>query len=212
MKTVDAPTYGSLEQADTNNATIIWWHEKTEHYDPDDTWDDDRFPRRYEDWYQDKDLTNNGYKNFGWWNKPFYNWLENDRLIQACSSQLPLTQRERAHAKGLFHRLSGRKFGTYKETFAVVTCLYVVETSETDRRRGHPNVPEEEKPTEFRLEDVSQRFGVSVKWIRKAYARIERWVRRGDLRYYPEFDKYNEEFPLEYEHRVTELFIQHMEG
>lgn len=209
MKTVDAPTYRSLEQADTNNATIIGWYERTDYYDPDTTWLDDRYPRRYGDWYQDKDLTNNGYKNYDWWNKPFFRWLENDRLIRTCSAQFPLTRRERARAKGLFHRLRGETFGAHKETYAVVTCLYVIETEEADTRRGHPNVPDEKKPAELQIESMSRRFGVTEKWIRKAYARIERWVRLGELAPRPSFDKYDEEFPLEYEHRLTELWLQH---
>lgn len=198
----------SLEQADTNNATIIGWYERTDHYNPNQMWLDDRYPRRYRDYYQDKDLTNNGYKNGKWRNSDYLRWLESDRLIRISSGQLPLTQRERARAKGLFHRLSGKWFGTYKETYAVVTCLYVLETEDADERRGHPNVPDEKKPPELRLETITRRFGISEKWIRKAYARIERWVRLGELKPRALFDKYREEFPLEYEHRLTELWLQ----
>jgi hypothetical protein len=210
MKSVESQRYHGLAQPDTNNATIIGWYEKSDSYDPDDTWDDDRYPRGYRDWYQDKDLTNNGYKNYNWWNKAFYNWLENDRLIRTCSGQLPLTRRERAYAKGVFHCLQGEKFGTYKETYAVATCLYAIETSEIDERRAHPAVPPENKSIGLQLGTVSHRFGITEKWIRKAYARIERWIRLDELSSRPTFDTYDEEFPLEYEHRITELFIENM--
>lgn len=201
----------SLEQADTNNATIIGWYERTDHYDPDQTWLDDRYPRRYADYYNDKDLTNNGYKNGNWRNSSFYSWFENDRMIRTCSNQLPLTRRERARTKGLFHRLRGDKFGTYKETYAVATCLYVIETEDVDVRRGHPNVPDEKKPAELRLKNVSERFGISEGWLRKAYARVERWVRLGELGSTPVFDKYDEELPLEYQHLLMEVLIEEAE-
>ena len=201
-------TNRSLEQADTNNATIIGWKEPTPFYDPNQTWLDDRYPRRYGDYYQDKDLTNNGYKHGDYWNKPFFRWLENDRLIRACSAQLPLTQRERARAKNLFHRLRAENFGTHKETYAVVTCLYAVETEEMDTRRGHPNVPDQNKPAELRLENVGRRFGISETWLRKAYARVERWVRLGELGPRPVFDKYDEELPLEYQHRLIDVMVE----
>jgi len=200
-------TGSSLEQADTNNATIIGWNERTPFYNPDQTWLDDRYPRRYGDYYLHKDLTNNGYKHGDYWNKSFFRWLENDRLIRACSAQLPLTQRERAHAKSLFHRLRSGNFGTYKETYAVVTCLYVIETEKVDTRRGHPNVPDEKKPAELRLKNVGQQFGITEKWLRKGYARVERWVRLGELGSRPAFDKYDEELPLEYQHRLMDVLI-----
>lgn len=201
-------TGGSLVQADTNNATFIGWYERTSFYDPDQIWLDDRYPRRYGDYYRDKDLTNNGYKNGKWRNDDFYRWLESDRLIRTCSAQLPLTRRERARAKSLFHRLRGDDFGTYKETYAVVTCLYVIETEKMDIRRGHPNVPDEKKPAELRLRNVSERFGITEKWLRKGYARVERWVRLGELGPTPVFDKYDEELPLEYQHLLMEVLIE----
>lgn len=200
-------TSRSLEQPDTNNATIIGWYERTDQYEPNDTWLDDRYPRRYADYYHDKDLTNNGYKNGSWWNSAFYDWLENDRLVRTCSGQLSLTRRERARAKSLFHRLHGEKFGTYKETYAVATCLYVIETEDIDVRRGHPNVPDEKKPAELRLKNVSERFGISEGWLRKAYARVARWIRLGELGPAPEFDSYDEELPLEYQDRLVEVLI-----
>lgn len=216
MSSTESSTCPSLEQADTNNATIIRWYESTNGYDPDDEWYDDHYPLRYGDWYQNADLTNNGYKNGEWWNKPFYTWLENDRMIEICSGQLPLTRQERAHAKNLFHRLRGEKFGTHKEVFAVATCLYSVEMNETDNRRVHPNVPEDDedsdgddkKPKEFFLENVSQHFNITEKWLRKAYGRIERWRRLGELDSSPIFDKNREKFPLEYEHQLTELWLE----
>lgn len=201
-------TSRSLERPDTNNATIIGWYERTYYYDPDQRWEDDRYPRRYGDYYKDKDLTNNGYKHGDYWNKAFFRWLENDQLIRICSGQLPLTQRERARAKGLFHRLRGNQFGTHKESYAVATCLYVIETEDGDDRRAHPNVPDKKKSTQLTLENVSQRFNVSEKWIRKAYARVERWVRLGELDQRETFDKYREELPLEYQYRLTELWLQ----
>lgn len=199
---------GGLERPDTNNATIIGWYERTDYYDPDQRWQDDRYPRRYGDYYKDKDLTNNGYKHGSYWNKGFFRWLENDRLIRICSGQLGLTQRERARVKGLFHRLSGERFGTLKEKYAVAACLYVIETEECDLRRAHPNVPDEKKSPELTLDNVTERYNVSETWIRKAYARIERWVRLGELGQRETFDKYREEFPLEYEHRLTELWLK----
>jgi hypothetical protein len=114
---------------------------------------------------------------------------------------LPLTRRERARTKGLFHRLRGDNFGTYKETYAVATCLYVIETEDVDVRRGHPNVPDEKKPAELRLKNVSERFGISE----------ERWVRLGELGSTPVFDKYDEELPLEYQHLLMEVLIEEAE-
>lgn len=204
-------TGGGLEQPDTNNATIIGWYKGTDVYNPDQTWLDDRYPRRYGDYYLDKDLTNNGYKNGVYWNKKYYRWLESDCIIRTCSAQLPLTRQERASAKSLFHRLQGEDFGTYKEIYAVATCIYVIENEEEDLRRGHPNVPEKNKPAELRLENVGQQFKITEKWLRRAYARIERWVRLGELGPRPEFDKYDEEVPLEYQHRIMEVIIQETE-
>lgn len=204
MRTREYPAYESVEQADTNNATRIGWQERTEHYDPDQTWMDDRYPRRYGDWYQHKDLTNNGYQNYNWVNKPFYRWLENVRLIGACSTQLPLTKRERGHAVGLFTRLPAQKFGTHKEIYAVATCLYVVEFNGLDERRAHPNVTDERKPAEFRLGPVSEQFGVSEKRLRKAYGRIEYWDRTDELGPPPVFDKYDEDSLIEYKDSMAE--------
>lgn len=141
----------------------------------------------------------------------FHRWLESDRLIRTCSAQLPLTRRERARAKSLFHRLRGGDFGTHKETYAVVTCLYVIETEKVDIRRGHPNVPDKKKFAELRLGNVSKRYGITERWLRKAYARVERWVRLGELGPTPMFDKHDEELPLEYQHRLMEVLIEEAE-
>jgi hypothetical protein len=125
---------------------------------------------------------------------------------------LSLTQRERAYAKGVFHRIRGQKFGTHKEVFAIATCLYAVEISETDGRRAHPNVPEEMKPKEFRLETLNHRFRLTKKEIRSAFSRIESWIRTDSLQPRRVFDDHREEHPIEYEDRLTEVLIESAES
>lgn len=207
MKSIENKLSRGLAEPDTDNATIIGWYEKTSKYDPNKIWTDGRNSCRNRDRYQELDLINNGYKNGDWWNKPFYRWLENDRLIRTCSAQLSLTQQERAYAKATFHRFQGQKFGEHKEMYAVVTCLYAVEISEVDGRRAHPNVPDEKKPKEYWLGNLSQRFRIPEHRISSIYARIENWIRTDVLEPYHEFDSYREELPIEYKCRLTEVVI-----
>lgn len=187
MSTAETEGWLRLEQPDTSNATWIgWWKSDDQNrYDPDHVWDDDRYPRRYGDSYKRLDLINNGYVHGNWWNKPFYRWLENDKLIRSCSSQLGLTRREWGPARGLFHRLPLNKFGTLKEDVAIATCFYVIEKDERDRRRGHPNALDEDQ-----VRDIENRFYLSLKSLRKAYGRVESLLRTNRLSEPKTFDKY----------------------
>lgn len=191
-----------IAEPDTNNATFIGWRKKTDTYDPNRNWQDNRYPRRYEDWYKHLDFTNNGYKNGPkWWNTPFYRWLENIRLIETVADQLNLTEREAGRAKGLFLGFPGEKMGTYKETYALAACLCAVELDRRDQRRAHPNVPEEKRPSEFQR--LTERFGVPGKEIRTAYGRIENRHRVGKLESPEEFDRFDlQEVSVDYEHAL----------
>jgi hypothetical protein len=183
MSTIDTSGWPGLEQPDTSNATYIDWKNisKSEYYDPDDTWDDDRYPRRYSDYYQRLDYYN-------WWNKEYYAWLENDHLISTISGQLELTRRERARARGLFHRIPLEKMGRHKEEIAVALCLYVIEQDERDEREYHPNSLGTKK-----YGHIESDFCVSKRMIHKLYGRIAHRVRSEQLQEPPIFDTYRTE-------------------
>lgn len=212
MSTTDKSGWPGLEQPDTSNATYIDWKNisKSDEYDPDETWQDERYPRRYADFHQSLDGYNNGWKNGYWWNKEYYAWLENDRVIATISGQLELTRRERAKAKGLFHKIPLHKMGRHKEEVAVALCLYVIEQDEKDRRRGHPNCL---AWWQYRL--IESHFGISERMFRKRYGKIEHRVRTGDPQETRVFDKYRSENifspdsdPIEYEHMVEATVVE----
>lgn len=188
MTESETSTWPGLEKPDTSNATYIGWMDSSDkrRYDPNARCPNDPLFRRCKTYYQHLDLMNNGYKHGNWWNKEFYTWLENERLIASCTSQLDLTRQERLSAKRYYHRLPKDKFGTYKEDVAVATCFYVMEQNKQDLRRGHPNTLTDEQ---FR--DIETRFGVSETTFRNLYARIERRVRLGNLNKFKEFDGYH---------------------
>jgi len=204
MTSTDTSEWPRLEQPDTSNATFIDWKntDNRENYSPDMTWDDDRYPRRYGDYYQNLDEYNNGYKNQKYRNKPYYTWLENDRLMSAISCQFELTQRERACAKGLYHQLPLQRFGTYKEDVAIALCLYVIEKDDQDNRRGHPNIL---KKWQFKL--IYKVMKLSEKEVFSIYGKIENRIAQGDLRKARLFDNYRgtdtfspDSDPIEYEY------------
>lgn len=213
MSTTDKSGWPGLEQPDTSNATYIDWKNvsKSDKYDPDETWQDERYPRRYADFYQSLDEYNNGWKNGHWWNKKYYGWLENDRVITTISNQLGLTRRERARARGLFHQIPMGNMGRHKEEVAVALCLYVIEKDERDLRRGHPNCLEPEK---YRL--IESDFGVREQMVHKRYGKIEHRMRMKQLQEAPIFDDYRSEDmfspdsdPIEYEHSVEATATKH---
>jgi hypothetical protein len=187
MSTTDTSRWPKLEQPDTSNATYIDWlnYEGKKNYDPDQTWEDDRYPRRYEDYYQKLDEYNNGYMNYDWRNKNYYGWLKNDRLISSISGQLELTVNERAKAKGLYHQLPLGKFRGFLEDIAVALCFYVIEYDTKDKRRGHPNLIED-----WQYDLIEQTFGVSKAKILTNYAKVESRVRTERLQKAPQHDMY----------------------
>jgi hypothetical protein len=187
MSTTDISGWSKLEKTDTSNATYIAWQctKDKEKYDPDETWNDDRYPRRYGDYYQSLDEYNNGYKNGKYRNEYYYKWLKKDRLIATISGQLELTQRERARAKGLYHQLPLGEFWGFKEDVAVAVCLYVIEKNDRDKRRGHPNTLKN-----WQLFIIKQTLGVNRDKIRTNYGKLEYCVRTGQLLKAPQHDKY----------------------
>jgi hypothetical protein len=216
MSSTDTSGWPRLDKPDTSNATYIDWKktDDRDRYDPDETWDDDRYPRRYGDYYKHLDEYNGGLKNYKYRNDDYYGWLENDRLISAISCQLDLTKWERARAKGIFHQLQLGDTGMHKENFAVPLCLYVIEKDERDTRRGHPNVL---KKWQFHL--ISTTLGVGKKIILSNYGKIEYRVRVGKLKKAKQFDKYRKEDmyspesdPIEYEHAAIEAYLHEAAG
>ena len=208
MSTTDTSRWPKLEQPDTSNATYIDWQNlyRKETYNPKQTWEDDRYPRRYRDYYQKLDEYNNGYMNYKWRNKNYYSWLENDRLISSISEQLELTVAERARAKGLYHQLPLGKFRGHLEDIAVALCFYVIEHDNRDNRRGHPNVIKN-----WQYELIEQTLGVSKAKILTNYAKVESRVRTERLQKAPQHDKYknSEGRPLD---SVTVEYEQISEG
>lgn len=191
-----------------SNKTYIDWQSVADRPDPNDQWKKNHYPSSPREWWKKLDRYNGGRVNGKWVNKRYWTWKENNGLIQSCSAQMSLTIEERGKARSLFHRLKGNRFGTHKEVYAIATCLYVVETNTRDERRAHPNCSENpEKPNckaeEFKLEPLCLKFGITEKWLRKAYGRIERWVRFGDLGKAPVFDEEYEDVSLDYEQQMT---------
>ncbi|MGQ3327632.1 hypothetical protein [Halorubrum sp. FL23] len=92
--------------------------------------------------------------------------------IEALSSQLDLTIRERTQARRYFLSLDREKLGLESSLVAYSVCCYVVEQNERNKqRRCHPNVPDEDRDNQFKQMEKSLNLG--PRSVVKTYGKIQ---------------------------------------
>ena len=91
-------------------------------------------------------------------------------LAEAIASQLNLTPSEKELAVRYLVTLDREKLGLSSELVAYAVCAYVIEQSDRDKRRTHPNVPEEDR--DDLSDEVASELGLNHSDIVKTYGKV----------------------------------------
>lgn len=163
--------YQGLDNPDTDNNTWIKHTDLpvTEH------WPDDFLYNGKREYYEHLNELNDGKKN----GPHFYNDKAITRkaalhLVDAVGKQLDLNGFEIRQAKGVFTNLDRERLGLRLDLVAYCVCAYIVEQSQRNERRAHPNVPEETRDDVFLK--VAEDLDLRHQDIVKTYGKIQHRV------------------------------------
>ncbi len=166
-------THSNLNAPNTNNATWIDYTEETEGYwDYPTNW---YRPIKYR-YFQHLAEINKGRKRGGdYWNDPYHTFQANRDLIDAVGSQLDLLPRQKEVASAWFTYFDLDEWGMRADLIACCLCSRVVHEDESNQRRTHPNVSDEDKPPEFA--ELPDRFGLPEKDVTSMYGKVDSYLR-----------------------------------
>jgi len=155
--------------ADTNPATYFVHSDLEKDY-----WDSEA------DWYRTKKKTyykhlaelNQGKKvSAGRYNTRYETHMMNKDLIEALSSQLNLTHKQRNQAERNFLSLDLEELGLPAGYVAYIVCRFVVHTDEDDKRQCHPSCDFSDVPMEFARVRVSLK--IQADEIQSIYGKVQ---------------------------------------
>lgn len=116
-------------------------------------------------------------------------------LIEALSSQLELTAREKAQARRNFLSLDREKLGLSLDLVAYCVCAFAVEKNEKNvTRRCHPNIPEDDRDDQFN--QVAKSLGLTDRNVVKTYGKIQHRLDKVAPAIREDFDN-SDDFPRE---------------
>lgn len=183
------PTKSSRNAPDTNNATWFDYNENTEGY-----WDSttDWYRTTKYSYYQHLAEINRGRKSGGsYWNDPYHTFQSNRDLIEIIGGELNLLPRQQKLAKAWFTQFDLDTWGERADLIACCLCARVVHEDEEDKRRTHPNVPDEheQKPEEFA--ELATRFKLPETSVGRMYGKVDTHLRRNTGSPTRLFDRYS---------------------
>lgn len=106
------------------------------------------------------------------YNDPYITREWSRHHIEALSSQLEMTVREKIQARRYFMSLDREELGLESNLVAHSVCAYVIEQNEkNDARRSHPNVPDEKRDNLF--QDMEENLELNHRATVKTYGKLQ---------------------------------------
>lgn len=156
----------SFDTPDTNNATYFLSEDVSGYYPADFL----RLSKSAHFAYL-KEI-NEGLRLLGRYDDPYITREAARDLIEALSSQLELTAREKSQARRNFLSLDREKLGISLNLVAYAVCAFAVEQNNRNvTRRCHPNIPEDDRDDQFN--QMAESLGLTQHNIVKTYGKIQ---------------------------------------
>lgn len=159
--------FSCFEHPNTRNATYFLSDDVSGFYPADF-----RYLDKSRHFGQLKDINEGRCLALNRYNDPYITREWSRHHIEALSSQLEMTTRERIQARRYFMTLDREKLGLESNLVAISVCAYVVEQNEkNDTRRSHPNVPDRKRDTLF--QELEENLELNPRAVVKTYGKLQ---------------------------------------